>query len=296
MENTAKLLSKDEEKVYNFLSDLHSTMSTNEIKSIDPFIKKHELPSQISPVIFIDGIITKNRPYKWNGKKPDEEMATEVFQDTSTYISFKSKTDQIKNLFKDENEFKFDLKKIWKELGYCTYYKAKDTLIGNCEKDKDYIISLQGTNMTYLSHNGDEKEIFMLSEIGLKMFLSFSQKPMAKWILRTICQIEQEAKTFLRMVFKGANNLVLEGKVLDDVEEAGQLNKILKVKLAEKLHDKIVSGSFILNFEEFLLESIINQHLEEYTKIIKQSFINKNNVVLQLPESSKALSIAEKSC
>jgi hypothetical protein len=294
MENTAKLLNKDEEKVYNFLSDLHSSMSNNEIKSIEPFIKKYELPSQISPVIFIDGIITKNRPYKWNGKKPDAEMASEILHDTSTYISFKAKSDKIKNLFKDEIEFKFDLKKIWKELGFSQYKNAKQTLIDNCENGKDYILSFETKEISNFSQNRDEKENFILSEIGLKMFLSFSQKPMAKWILRTICQIEQEAKTFLRMVFKGANNLVLEGKVLDDVEAAGQLNKVLKTKLAEKLHDKIVTGQFILNFEEFLLENIISQHIEEYTNTIRQSLINKNNILLQLPESNKTLSIAEK--
>lgn len=294
MENTTIPLNRDEEKVYNFLSDLHSTLSTNEVKSIDPFIKKHELPSQISPVIFIDGVISKSRPYKWNSKTPDFQMAKEVLQDTSTYISFNAKTDQIKNLFKDENEYKFDLKKIWKELGYSEYRKAKQTLLGNCEKDKDYVLVLQDEKSSTFSQNEEEKEIFMLSEDGLKMFLSYSQKPMAKWIQRKIFQIEREVKTFLRMVFKGANNLILEGKVLDDVEEASQLTKVLKTKLAEKLHDKIVSGSFVLNFEDDLLENVIDRHIEEYTSTIKQSLINKKNVILQLPESSKTLSITEK--
>ena len=85
MESQLSQLTDDQSRILLCLKDIKDSMSQEEIKAIDPFLKKYKLNGNVGTTIFEMGILTKKRPYKWNIGDPDEILAKDVEEQSAMY-------------------------------------------------------------------------------------------------------------------------------------------------------------------------------------------------------------------
>jgi hypothetical protein len=275
-------------RILNMLNYMCKITENEEVKNTEHIMKMFDLPNMIGTVISKPKVIIKNKVIKWNKEfEPSAKLAVDVDRWYRLYPKLINITRKFKFYFESMETHPFPFNEIWEQLEFFSSNEAKRSLLHNCEKDVDFIFSIDAEKSPKNGQNGHSLETIKLSKLGLFTFLSSSQKPWAKVFQRIMFELDQESIMLLRKQSAGIITLSVQANLIDSGDDAINYIKSEYRQLAKKLHEINCNPQLLLiNIETFTIEKQISQ-LWDDAKIKALEIFNKPIDVEYIPNNDQ---------
>jgi len=272
--NQSDQLTNRQIKMYEMLKDFRATVTGEKVKSIAPLFEKHGFSGAIGTIMKIMDLYKKDKFIEWNQEiEVTGKLAVQLEQYYQLYPKVIRSKDEFVDLVDSRESFPFPLKKIWPLLGYEQHYNAKRSLLKYCEEGRDFIVLLNEQKNPENGQNDAGEEIFYLSRIGLQMFLSTAQKPMAKLFARLMFELFEQRNNFLLSVNSGIAHLSEKANLLTGIEESiRHLQKFHKTLSDEVRSMSCDPQQLLFSFEKDATRGAVCKVYEEATAMAMQFY------------------------
>lgn len=291
-------LTERQQKTFDFLADFKLATETDAVKSMDGFIKKHNVQAVIGTIIKTMGVISKSGTFTWNYQFPcTAELAVQVDEQISSYFRISKSLAVVKEAITSGKRYSISLKEIWEPLGYYKYTNAKNSLLNSYELDKDFVLlndqQNYPQNQPVLPQIGRPEENIYLTERCFYHFINTASTATAKMYAAKVRDLSMDKIELLTNIKIAAENNAVDSNKADDLEAAISMIKNFSNRIVSQI-DKNEKAAFQLEIEfdmygeKNLYDSLAKQVTELITRNLDYKQLNNSqNGLLAIEESTQ---------
>jgi hypothetical protein len=225
-------LSLRQDKMLEMLREFHSTVTSEEVRSVNPILEKYGFSTMLSTIMKNAGLFEKGKTIRWiHQGDPTPEMAVRLDRYYQLYPKIVQSKTEFQSYFESPDPYPIPLNKIWQFLEFEQYNNAKRSLLKNCEEGKDYTVLFNEAKTGEKGSGEQDREIFKLSRTGFQLFLLTAQKPMAKLFARLMIEVMNQRQEFYLKVNEGVSSLSEKANLLVDLQVSIRCLQVLHKKL-----------------------------------------------------------------
>lgn len=290
---TTNGLSKNQQIILEMLVFMQKKTSETQVKSADEIITRFKLPKMYGTILRNTKIINKDKLIKWNPAfEPTEALAIDVEHYCQLYPKLMELKKAFKNYFNSAEKYPFPFKNIWEQLEYDQYWNAKRALLSICENGVDFVNLIDEAKSPQNGQNDGLSDNFMLSKVGLFTFLNASQKPWAKFVARTMFELDQEAIMFLRKLSSGVIMIAEKANLLNSADVAIMHLKNEYREIEKQIHSTNMNPQLLLiPIEEGYIRKKISGIWDDAKRIAME--IYEQEITIYPEDQNKQLEITD---